>query len=173
MSGLSSLRAVALVAAAAAVLPACGTPAGAADLSDPVNVVEGYMKAVQDGKADGGQEFLEKNINDGIALTGSTSASRYIAANKGAKWQVVTVNYADPGSTTAKPTKKACLVIPPQGGMLCVVTVQVDATGKQPVWFHFSVESRYDPGWRIVNVDQVEGKPDNLLPTGNEAHIAG
>lgn len=171
---LSSLRAVALLAAAAAVLPACGTPAGATDTTDPVAVVEGYMKAVQDGKQDGGVEFLENNINDGIALTGSTSASRFVAANKGAtKWAVVTINYPDPGSTSPKPTKKACTVIPPQGGQLCIVTVQVDASGKPPVWFHFSVESRYDPGWRIVNADQVEGKPDNLLPTGNEAHIAG
>jgi hypothetical protein len=129
------------------------------------------MKAVAGGDKNGGLQYLETNINNGIALTDSTAASRYMADHKGAKWEVVTVNYPPPGSSAPVPTKKECLVEPPQGGKLCIVTVQVDAG--QPVWFHFSVETRYaEPNWYILDVDQVSGKPDNLLPVGNEAHTA-
>jgi hypothetical protein len=160
-----------VVLAGGVVLSACGASAGTAGAtSDPVALTEAYMKAVEGGTADGGQEFLEKDINDGIPLTGATSASKYMAANKGAKWEIATVNYPDPGTTTAKPTKKACLVVPPQGGQACVVTVQVNTA--KPAWFHFAVETRYHPDWRILDVDQVDGKPDNLLPSGNEAHIS-
>jgi hypothetical protein len=127
------------------------------------------MEAVAGGNKDGGITYLEANINDGIALTDATSASRFMAAHKGPKWSIVTINYPDPGSNNPKPTKKACTVQPPQGGQICIVTVQVDA-GDKPVWFHFTVETRYDKGWRIIDVDQVDTKPDNLLPTGNEAH---
>jgi hypothetical protein len=159
-----------LVLTASAALAACGSSGSAGTTTDPIATTEGYMKAIEGGKADGGQEFLETNISDGIPLTGATSASKYMAANKGAKWEVAEVSYPDPGSTTAKPTKKACLVTPPQGGQLCVVTVTVSTA--KPAYFHFAVETRYDPGWRILNVDEVDGKPDNLLPTGNEAHIS-
>ena len=154
------------------LLAACGgSSASAGATTDPIATTEGYMKAIEGGDANAGVAFLEKNISDGIALTGDTSASKFMAANKGAKWSTATVNFADPGSTTAKPTKKACLVTPPQGGQICIVTVQVDANGKT-AYFHFTVESRYDPGWRIIDVDQVDQKPDNLLPSGNEAHLA-
>ena len=67
-------------------------------------------------------------------------------------------------------TKNACTVTPPQGGQLCIVTVEVDA-GSSKVWFHFDVENRYPPGkWEILNVTRVDTKPDDLLPNGNEAH---
>jgi hypothetical protein len=163
----------ALALLGAAVISACGASAGAgaANLGDPVATSEGYMKAIEGGKADGGKEFLETNINDGIALTGPTSVSKFMAANKGAKWQIDTVNYPPPGTTNPQPTKKACTVIPPQGGETCIVTVQIDAA--KPTWFHLTVETRYEPGkWHILDVDQVDGKPDNLLPSGNEAHIS-
>lgn len=156
------------------VLAACGPNASAAaSAKDPVEAVDGYMKAVEGGSKDAGAEFLQTDINDGIALKSSTSASRYLADNKGAKWQVVTVSYADPTSDTAKPTQKACLIGQPPPTQLCVVTVQVDGGPKQ-VWFHFAVESRYPPGvWKILNVEMVDTKPDDLLPTGNEAHKGG
>ena len=154
------------------VLSACGGgAAGGASLNDPVAVTEGYMGAVAGGDKNGGLQYLETDINDGIALTDSTTASRYMAAHKGAKWETVTVQYPDPGSNAPKATKKACTVTPPQGGQICIVTIQVTATDK-PVWFHFNVETRYGSGWHIVDVDQVDTRPDNLLPTGNEAHTA-
>ena len=166
------LAAIGLFLSGLTLLSACGgSSASAGTTTDPVATTEGYMKAVEGGQADGGLAFLESNILDGIALTGPTSVSKYMAANKGAKWSTATVNYPDPGSTNPKPTKKACLVTPPQGGQVCVVTVQVDASGKT-AYFHFSVETRYDPGWRIMDVDQVDQKPDNLLPSGNEAHLS-
>ncbi|MFY9614891.1 MAG: hypothetical protein WAT58_05775 [Candidatus Dormiibacterota bacterium] len=164
-----------LALVSAALVSACGGSAGsgaAANLADPVATSEGYMKAIEGGKADGGQEFLENNINDGIPLTGATSVSKFMAANKGAKWQVATVNYPPPGTTNPVPTKKACTVIPPQGGQTCIVTVQIDVNGK-PAYFHLTTETRYEPGkWHILDVDQVDQKPDNLLPSGNEAHIS-
>jgi hypothetical protein len=170
--GRSPVGTVGLVALSLVALAACGESNAGASLSDPVQVTEGYMNAVAGGNKDGGLTYLETDINDGIALTDSTSASRFMAAHKGAKWMIVQVNYPDPGTTNPKPTKKACTVIPPQGGDICIVTVQVDADGK-PTWFHFTVENRYHPGsWRIVDVDQVDQKPDNLLPAGNEAHSA-
>ncbi|MEA2646975.1 MAG: hypothetical protein QOE92_2058 [Chloroflexota bacterium] len=130
------------------------------------------MKAVEAGNKDAGKEFLQQDINDGIALTGSTSASRYMAEHKGSKWQVVTVNYAEPNSDAAQPTKKACQIGQPPPSQMCVVTVQVDG-GAKPVWFHFAVEDRYPSGTeKIVNVEMVDTKPDDLLPTGNEAHKA-
>jgi hypothetical protein len=163
--------AVAGTMALGVVLTACGGGGAAASLDDPVAVAQGYMQAVAGGDANGGLAYLETDINDGIALTDSTTASRYMAAHKGAKWQIVTVNYPPPGGTAPVPTKKACTVVPPQGGEICIVTAQVDA-GDKPVWFHFSVEKRYGSGWHILDVDQVDTKPDNLLPTGNEAHSA-
>lgn len=166
--------AVACSIAVVTLLSGCGagSNSGAAvDLTDPVNVAQGYATAVQ-GKVDGGQEYLQKDINDGIPLTGPTDLSKFLDKNKGAKWEIATVNYPAPGTTNPKPTKKACTVIPPQGGELCIVTLQVSA-GDKPTWFHLSVESRYPPGkWLIVDVDQVDGKPDNLLPSGNEAHTS-
>jgi hypothetical protein len=148
----------------------CGGDASAANLKDPVDTVQGYMKAVEGGNKDAGTEFLQTDINDGIALKGSTGASRYLADHKGAKWQVVEVNYADPGTDTAKPTKKACQIGQPAPGQLCVVTVQVDG-GPKPVWFHFAVENKYPLGvWKILQVETVDTKPDDLLPSGNEAH---
>jgi TPR repeat protein len=155
------------------VLSGCGGNASAAgSATDPVEAVQGYMKAVEGGSKEGGLEFLQTDINDGIALKSSTSASRWMADHKAATWKVVDVNYADPGTDAAKPTKKACQIGQPAPGQLCVVTVQVDGGGApKPVWFHFAVESRYPVGvWKIVQVDMVDTKPDDLLPTGNEAH---
>jgi hypothetical protein len=150
----------------AAGLSACGSTAASADAT--VNVVEGYMKAVQDGAIDGGQTFLEAKSDE--AVTGSTSASRYMAAHKSAPWKVSTVSFPPLGSTSAAPTKTACLVGAggPGDSQICIVTVEVDAPGAQPVWFHFDCELRYGP-WQIINVDRVDTKPDDLLPSGNEA----
>ncbi len=49
--------------------------------------------------------------------------------------------------------------------------------GSTTVYFHVDLENRpggYENGkWQIIDVDMVLGKPDNLLPTGNEAHKGG
>lgn len=158
-----------LLAAGLALLAGCGTAVGAANTKDPVSTVEGYMQAVQGGDASAGQGYLETNINDGIALTGSTTASKYMAAHKGAKWHVVAVPWVDPSTKAPVTTKKACTVLPPQGGQMCLVTVEVDS-GDSKVWLHFDIEDRYTPGsWLIVNVTEV-AKPTDALPNGNEAY---
>jgi hypothetical protein len=159
-----------LAPVAGAVLCGCGAAAAAANTKDPVSTVEGYMQAVSGGDAAAEAPYLETNINDGIPLTGPTSASRYMASHKGAKWRVVAVPWVDPATKAPVTTKKACTVSPPQGGQLCIVTVEV-ASGDSKVWFHFDVEDRYTPGsWLIVGVTEVTTRPDDLLPNGNEAH---
>ena len=135
-------------------------------MGDPVAVSQGYLDAIKANPA-GGLQFLESESTE--KLTGPTSFSRYIAANKGATAQIVAVPWIPPGSTTSAPSKKACLVLPPQGGQLCIVTVEVKA-GSKTRYFHLNLETRYVPGvFQIINVDAVS-KPDELLPTGNEAH---
>jgi len=42
--------------------------------------------------------------------------------------------------------------------------------GAAKVYFHLNLENRYTGKWELIDVDMVDGKPDNLLPTGNEAH---
>ena len=149
-------------------LSGCGESATAADTKDPVSTVSGYMKAIENGDEAAGKPYLETNINDGIPLTGSTPASRFMKAHKGAKWQIVAVPWVDPATKAPTTTKKACTVPPPQGGQLCIVTVEVD-TGSQKTYFHFDTEDRYTPGsWLILNVTEV-AKPTDSLPSGNEA----
>jgi hypothetical protein len=157
------------VAAVAVALTACGDTGSAANTTDPVSTVTGYMQAAAADVA-GGQPFLETNINDGIPLTGPTTASHYLANHKGAKWQIVAVPWVDPVSKSNVTTKKACTVLPPQGGQMCLVTAEV-SSGDTKVWFHFDTEDRYTPGkWLILNVTRVDTSPTDLLPNGNEAH---
>jgi|GEM_PF-2688939 len=164
-----SARALLAVTAAGVVLSACGDAAGAASANDPVSVVTGYMQAIGGGQQGAAKAFLQKDINDGIPLKEPTTTSRYVSQHKGAKWQIVAVPWADAHGNPLQ-TKDACTVTPPQGGQLCIVTVEVD-TGSSKVWFHFDVENRYPPGkWEILNVTRVDTKPDDLLPNGNEAH---
>jgi hypothetical protein len=165
-----SVRSLPVIATAGVVLSACGGAAAAANTTDPVATVSGYMQAVQGGDAAAGQPYLEANINDGIPLKGPTTASRYMGSHKGAKWVLVAVPWVDPVTKAPVTTKKACTVPPPQGGQLCIVTVEVDS-GSSKVWFHFDTEDRYTPGsWLILNVTEVSTKPDDGLPNGNEAH---
>ena len=150
------------------LVSACGT-AATTSAGDPVAVVTGYMQATVGGQATAAAAYLQKDISDGIPLQDPTPAAIYLAKHKGAKWQVVEVPWAD-AHGTATQTNNACTVTPPQGGQLCIVTVEVDA-GSDKVWFHFDVESRYPPGkWVILNVTRVDTKPGDLLPNGNEAH---
>jgi hypothetical protein len=157
------------VSAAGIVLSGCGEAAGGAGANDPVAVVTGYMQAVAGGQTSAAAVFLQKDINDGIPLKEPTPASSYVSQHKGAQWQIVAVPWAD-AAGNATQTKDACTVTPPQGGQLCIVTVEVDS-GSSKVWFHFDVENRYPVGkWEIVNVTRVDTKPGDLLPNGNEAH---
>ena len=124
------------------------------------------MKAVQGGDAAGGQQFLEAKSDEKIT---SSTAARYMADHKGATWKIVPVKYIPPGGTEPQETKKACLVGQPAPAQICVVTVEVDASGGKPVWFHLAIEQRYGP-WQIITVDRVDTKPEDLLPQGSEAH---
>jgi hypothetical protein len=152
-------------------LGGCGTSATAADTKDPVATVSGYMKGVENGDDSAGKPFLETNVNDGIPLTGPTPASRFLKDHKGAKWQIIAVPWVDAATKSPIETKKACTVPPPQGGQLCLVTVEVDA-GSQKAYFHFDLEDRYTSGsWLIIGVTEV-AKPTDRLPTGNEAFSA-
>jgi hypothetical protein len=167
------MLAVAVSLCAAISVSACGG-GGAASAGDPVSVVTEYMKAIASGNETGAQAYLQTDVNDGIPLKGPTPASRYFAEHKGAKWQVVAVKWKDLHTKADVTTKNACTVIAPQGGEMCLVTVEADpGGGGKKLWFHFDVENRYPPGkWVIVNVTEVDTKPDDLLPTGNEAFSA-
>jgi hypothetical protein len=144
----------------------CGAAAGATNSGDPVAVAQGYVDAVKSNPG-GGLQFLESESTE--KLTGSTSLSRFLASNKGASAQIVAVPWTPPGGSSSSPMKKQCLVVPPQGGQLCIVTVQVQSGGKSR-YFHLNLEMRYVPGvFQIINVDAVS-KPDELLPTGLQAH---
>ncbi len=150
-----------LLLGAVVAIAGCGSEAAAG--GDPVSVTTAYMSAIQ-GNPDGGKAFLM--VKSDQKLVGTTSASRFVAAHKGAKWSVVRVKWQPPGQTSEVNTKSACLV----GDTLCVVTVQVEAGGTK-AWFHFAVEKRYGP-WQIIAVDEVDKAPDDLLPNGSEAHRA-
>jgi hypothetical protein len=163
------VRALVAVTAAGLVLSACGEAAGAASANDPVSVVNGYMQAAAGGQSSAAQAFLQKDISDGIPVKEPTPASSYVSRHQGAKWQIVAVPWADAHGDPMQ-TKDACTVTPPQGGQLCIVTVEVDS-GSSKVWFHFDVENRYPPGkWEILDVTRVDTKPSDGLPNGNEAH---
>src|SRR6202022_373206 len=105
-----SARWMLVVPVAGVALSGCGAAAAAANTKDPVSTVEGYMQAVSGGDSAAGQPYLETNINDGIPLTGPTTASRYMASHKGAKGQVVAVPWVDPVTKAPVTTKKACTV---------------------------------------------------------------
>jgi hypothetical protein len=146
----------------------CGGGAAASGTGDPIEVVNGYMQAVSSGGD--GHQYLQTDINDGIPLADGTPASRYLKDHKGAKWSIVEIPWEDPATHKTAPNKKQCTVLPPQGGELCIVTVEV-ASGSSKVWFHFDVENRYPPGkWVIVGVTVVNTKPEDGLPTGPESH---
>ncbi|MGI8607949.1 MAG: hypothetical protein ACR2MY_01785 [Candidatus Dormibacteria bacterium] len=167
MSWARRATALALVGLPVA-LAGCGGGGGgaAANGGDPVAVAQGYIDAVKTTPS-GGLQFLESESTE--KLTGPTSLSRYLAANKGATAEILTLPWIPPGGTTGAPSKKQCLVVPPQGGQICIVTVEVKAGGKSR-YFHLNLETRYVPGvFQIIDVDEVS-KPDELLPTGNEAH---
>ena len=156
----------ALVVLAPLALAACGGAATAANSGDPVAVAQGYIDAVKSNPG-GGTQYLEAESTE--KLTGPTNFSAFMAANKGATASIVTLPWIPPGGTTAAPSKKECLVVPPQGGQLCIVTVEVKA-GDKVRYFHLNLEMRYIPGvFQIINVDAVS-KPDELLPTGLQAH---
>ena len=159
--GLTAL----VLSLASVVLASCGGGAASASNSgDPVAVSQGYVDAVKSNPA-GGLQFLESESTEKV--TGSTSLSRYMADNKGATAQIVEVPWIPPGSTTSSPMKKECLVIPPQGGQLCIVTVEVKA-GSKTRYFHLNLEMRYIPGvFQIINVDAVS-KPDEQI---GRAHV--
>lgn len=146
-------------------LGACGGSAAVSG-DDPVAVAKGYVQAVA-ANPTGGVEFLATESTE--KLKGSTSISRFLGAHKGASWEVATVNFPDPGETAPKPTQKACVIGQPAPGQICIVTFIVKS-GAETAYFHVNLENRYTGKWEIIDVDQVAGKPDNLLPSGNEAH---
>ena len=163
MSWARPAATVAALAAVAGGLGACGS--AAAGGGDPVAVAQGYIDAIKSNPS-GGLQFLASEPTE--KLTGATALSTWVAANKGATLQIVKVPWIPPGGGTAVANDKQCLVVPPQGGQLCIVTVEAKAGGKT-LYFHLDLENRYTGKYEIINVDTVT-KPDELLPTGNEAH---
>lgn len=147
----------------------CGTSASAAGGGDAVSVAQGYLDAVK-GNPDGGQAFLETESTE--KLTGSTSLSRFLGTNKSAHAKIVPVQWIPVGGSSPVSSKKQCLIGQPAPSQICIVTVQVDGGKPGPAYFHIVVENRYTAKWQIINVDQVDKAPDNLLPTGNQAHTA-
>ena len=150
---------------AGALVGGCGG-AAAVGGDDPVAVTKAYVQAVS-ANPDGGKEFLVAEATE--KLTGSTPLSRYLASHKGAKWEIATVQFAEADTTQPVATQKACMAL----GHICIVTVGVTA-GSESLYFHVQLENRpggYENGkWQIIDVEAVNGKPDNLLPSGNEAH---
>ena len=157
-----------LLAVVPVLLAACGSSGGAANTGDPVAVTQAYLDAVK-SDPNGGAAFLASETTE--KLTPPTNLSKYIADHK-ASAAIVEVPWQGPGSSAPVPSKKQCLVLPPQGGQICIVTVEVTAPGKPPTYFHVNLETRYVAGkWEIINTDAAS-KPDEGLPSGNEAHAA-
>jgi hypothetical protein len=136
---------------------------------DPVAVAQDYINAVK-GNASGGIQFLESESTE--KLTGTTSLSRFLGTNKSASAQIVPIQWIPPGATAPVSSKKECLIGQPAPSQICIVTVTVTGGKPSPAYFHVNLENRYTGKWQIINVDQVDKSPDNLLPTGNEAHAA-
>lgn len=151
------------LAVMAVALGACGSASTGG--TDPVSVTQGYIDAIKSNPA-GGTQFLASESTE--KLTGPTALSKWVAANKGATLQIVEVPWIPPGGGAASPSKQQCLVVPPQGGTLCIVTVEAKA-GDKTLYFHLDLEKRYTGKYEIINVDTAT-KPDELLPSGNQAH---
>jgi hypothetical protein len=151
------------------VAAGCGGSGGAAAAGDPVSVTDAYINAVK-GNPDGGQQYLESEPTEKV--TGSTSLSRFLGTNKSAKAEIVPINWIPPNGDTPQPSKQQCLIGQPPPAQICIVTVQVTGGKPNPVYFHVVLENRYTGKWEIIDVDTVDGKPENLLPSGNEAHKA-
>jgi hypothetical protein len=146
----------------------CGSSASAGG-GNPVAVAQGYLDAVK-GNPDGGAAFLETESTE--KLTGSTSLSRFLGKNKGATAKVVPVQWIPVGGGSPVSSKQECLVGQPAPSQICIVTVEVDGGKPAAAYFHLVIENRYTGKWQIINVDQVDKAPDNLLPSGNQAHTA-
>ncbi|HEY8741094.1 MAG TPA: hypothetical protein VIN56_10930 [Candidatus Dormibacteraeota bacterium] len=151
-------------------LPMVATGCGAAG-GDPVAVAQDYINAVK-GNPAGGTQFLESESTE--KLTGSTSLSRFLGTNKGATAEIVSLPWIPPTQSAAVPSKKQCLIGQgnPAPSQICIVTVKVTGGKPAPAYFHINFENRYTGKWQIINVDEVDKAPDNLLPTGNQAHGA-
>ncbi|MEA2684221.1 MAG: hypothetical protein QOK05_2549 [Chloroflexota bacterium] len=154
--------------AAPLALAGCGGAASSGG-GDPVVVAQDYINAVK-GSPTGGTQFLESESTE--KLTGTTSLSRFLGANKSASAQIVPVQWIPPTASAPISSKKQCLIGQPAPAQICIVTVTVTGGKPSPAYFHINLENRYNGKWQIINVDQVEKSPDNLLPTGNEAHAA-
>ncbi|MFN2464208.1 MAG: hypothetical protein ABR573_09950 [Candidatus Dormibacteria bacterium] len=151
-----------------ALLAGCGGGGGSAGGGgDPVAVASGYANAVK-GNPKGGLGFLVTESTEKV--TGDTTLSRFMAANKGATPKVATISWIPVGGSTAVPSQKECLVGQPLPSQICIVTLEVTGGKPSPAYFHVVVENRYGGKWQIINVDMVDKAPDNLLPSGNEAH---
>jgi len=152
-----------------ALLSACGGSASAGAGDNPVAVAQGYANAVK-GNPKGGLEFLVTESTEKV--TGDTTLSRFLAANKGATPKVATINWIPVGATVPVPSQKECLIGQPAPSQVCIVTVVVTGGKPSPAYFHVVLENRYTGKWQIINVDMVDKAPDNLLPSGNQAHGA-
>jgi hypothetical protein len=150
------------------LLGACGG-GSAVGGDDPVGVAQGYIDAVKSGPG-GGQAFLETESTE--KLTSDTSLSRFLAANKGASAKILSLPWIPPGKDAPVASKKQCLIGQPAPGQICIVTVEVSGGKPSPAYFHIVLENRYTGKFQIINVDQVDKAPDNLLPTGGQAHKA-
>ena len=153
---------------AAVLISGCGGGAAAGG-NDPVGVAQAYIDAAK-GNPTAAQQYLETESTE--KLTGETSLTRFLAANKSATLKIATISWTPPDGTAALPSKSECLIGQPAPAQICIVTVAADGGKAGPVWFHVVLEKRYTPTWLIINVDMVEKAPDNLLPSGNQAHKA-
>jgi hypothetical protein len=169
MSWARPVVAVAGLGLLAVLAAGCGPSASAAGGGDPVSVAQGYLDAVK-GNPDGGVAYLESESTE--KLTGSTSLSRFLGKNKGATAKIVPVQWTPPDGKPAGPYKQQCLIGQPPPMQICIVTVEVDGGKPAAAFFHVVTENRYTGKWQIINVDQVDKTPDNLLPAGNQAHAA-
>ena len=154
-----------------ALLTGCGGSAagGGAAGDDPVAVAQAYANAVKDNPK-GGLDLLETESTEKV--TGDTTLSRFMAANKGSAGKVATINWIPVGASAPVPSQKECLIGQPAPSQICIVTIAVTGGKPSPAYFHVIVEKRYTAKWLIINVDMVDKAPDNLLPSGNQAHAA-
>lgn len=132
-------------------------------------VAQDYANAVK-ANPRGGLEFLVAESTEKV--TGDTTLSRFLAANKGASPKIATVNWIPVNGSAAVPSQKECLIGQPAPSQICIVTVAVTGGKPSPAYFHVVLEKRYTGKWQIIDVDMVDKAPDNLLPSGNQAHSA-
>ena len=113
---------------AAVLISGCGGGAAAGG-NDPVGVAQAYIDAAKSNPA-AAQQYLETESTE--KLTGETSLTRFLAANKSATLKIVTISWTPPDGTSAVASLSECLIGQPAPSQICIVTVAADGGKPSP-----------------------------------------